>query len=65
MSLYGSIPGNWADVCGFLEPPESDRHWKGRLHGAFSTPHEALRPNDQSCHHEAWLHLAFVEWYDV
>ena len=21
-----------------------------------------IRPTDQSCHHEAWLHLDFVEW---
>ena len=32
----GPIPNNWADVCVFLEPPESDRYWKVRLHGAFS-----------------------------
>ena len=31
----GSRPGCWADVCGFLMPPESDRYWKVRLHGAF------------------------------
>ena len=24
-----------------------------------------LRPNDLRCHHEAWLHLDFVEWHDV
>ena len=32
----------------------------------FSILHEALaiRPTDQSCHHEAWLHLDFVEWRD-
>ena len=62
-----SIPGNWAEVCGFLEPPESDRHWKVRLHGAFSVPHEVLdlRPTDQSCHHEGWLHFDFVGWHDV
>ena len=23
----GSILGSWADVCGFLKPPESDRQW--------------------------------------
>ena len=23
----GSILGNLGDVCGFLEPPESDQHW--------------------------------------
>ena len=62
----GSIPGKWADGSGFLKPPESDRHWKGRLHGAFFFPHEALgiRPTDQSCHHETWLHLDFVGWRD-
>ena len=60
----GSIPGCWADVCGFLKPPESDKYWKVRLHGAFSIPHETLglRPTDQSCHHETWLHLDFVDW---
>ena len=58
----GSIPGNRADVCGLVKPPESDRHWKVRLHGAFSFPRDVLglRPTDQSCHHEAWLHLDFV-----
>ena len=63
----GSIPGNWADVCGFLKPPESDRQWKVRLHGAFSIPRDVLglRPNDQSCHHEAWLHLDFVGRHDI
>ena len=60
----GSIPNNWADVCGFLTPPESDRYCKIRLHGAFSMPHKTLglRPTDQSCHHETWLHLEFVDW---
>ena len=35
--------------------------WKVRR-GAFSIPHDTLglRPKDQSCHHEVWLHLAFV-----
>ena len=60
----GWIPVCWADVCGFLEPPESDRYWKVRLHVAFSIPHEApgLRPTDQSCHHETWLHVEFLDW---
>ena len=56
----GSIPNNWADVCGFLKPPGSQRSWRvnkhGEVstHGAFSVPRKALglRPNDQSCHHE-------------
>ena len=46
--LWGprSIPNNWADVCGFLKPPGSDRYWKVRVHGAFSIPRKtlALRP---------------------
>ena len=59
----GSIPNNWADVCGFLRPLGSDRCWKVRMHGAFSIPGKTLglRPNDQSCHHETWLHLDFVD----
>ena len=34
------------------------------MHGAFSIPRKtlALRPTDQSCHHETWLHLDFVDW---
>ena len=53
----GSIPNNLADVCGFLKPPDSDRYWKVRMHGAFSIPRKTfgLRPTDQSCHHEPWL----------
>ena len=60
----GSIPNNWADVCGFLKPPDSQRFWKVNKHGAFSIPRKALglRPNDQSCHHETWLRLDFVDW---
>ena len=60
----GSIPDNWADVCGFLKPPGSQRSWKVNKHGAFSIPRKTLgmRPNDQSCHHETWLHLDFVGW---
>ena len=60
----GSIPNNWADVCGFLKPHCSQRFWRVNKHGAFSIPRKALglRPNDQSCHHETWLHLDFVDW---
>ena len=49
----GSIPNNWADVCGFLKPPGSQRFWKVNKHGAFSIPRQALglRSSDQSCHH--------------
>ena len=38
----GSIPNNWADVCGFLKLPDSDRYWKVRLHGAFVHLHMKL-----------------------
>ena len=44
--LWGplSIPNNWADVCGFLKLPDSDRYWKVRMHGAFSIPRKTLGP---------------------
>ena len=60
----GSIPNNWADVCGFLKPPCSQRFWKVNKHGALFIPRKALglRPKDQICHHETWLHLDFVDW---
>ena len=63
----GSIPNNWADVCGFLKPTGSDRYWKVRMHGAFSIPRKTLglRPTDQCCHHETWLHLDFVDWHST
>ena len=59
----GAVPGTWSDVCGFIEPPDSNERWKVRQHDAFSFLHEALgiRQTDQSCHHEVWLHLDFVE----
>ena len=38
----GSIPNNWADVCGFLKPPGSQRFAKVNKHGAFSIPRKAL-----------------------
>ena len=27
----GAVPGGWADVCGFLKPPDSHEKWKVRL----------------------------------
>ena len=61
---WTSSPDHWADVCGFLKPPGSQRFWKVNKHGALSIPRKTLglRPNDQSCHHETWLHLDFVDW---
>ena len=38
----GSVPNNWADVCGFLKPPGSQRFWKVNKHGAFSILRQAL-----------------------
>ena len=44
------------------KPPDSFGRWKVRQHGAFSIHRDTLgpRPKDQSCHHEVWLYLAFV-----
>ena len=61
----GSIPNIWADFCGFLKPPGSQRFWKVSKHGAFLLylgQALGLRPSDQSFHHETWLHLHFVDW---
>ena len=54
----GPIRDNWADVCGFLKPPGSQRFCKVSKDGAFSFPRKALglKPNDQTCHHETRLH---------
>ena len=42
----------------------SQRFWKVNKHGVFSIPRKSLglRPTDQSCHHETWSHLDFVDW---
>ena len=49
----GTIPNNWADICGFLEPPGSEQTW--------CLPHPS-HVQTISCHHETWLHLDFVDW---
>ena len=53
-----------ADVCGFLKPSGCQRFWKVNKHGASSSPRQVLglRANGQSCHHETWLQLQFVDW---
>ena len=38
----GGVPGEWADVCGFIKPTESHDEWQVCLHGAFSIPYNAL-----------------------
>ena len=50
----GSILDIWADVCGLLKPPASQRSWNVNEHGAFSIPRKTLglRQTDQSCHHQ-------------
>ena len=47
----GGVPGDWADVCGFIKPPDSHEKWQVHLHGAFSIRHNTsvLREKDQSC----------------
>ena len=37
-----SIPNFLTDVYGFRKPPDSDRYWKVRMHGAFSMPRMTL-----------------------
>ena len=58
----GDVPGEWADVCGFIEPPGSENEWQIRMHGAFTILYDTLgiRRTDQSCHHEVWVHLLHV-----
>ena len=48
----GAVPGGWADVYGFLKPPDSNERWRVRQNGACPVHHEALgiRQTDQSCH---------------
>ena len=38
----GAVPGDWADLCGFLKPPNSYGRWKVRQHGAVTIPHDVL-----------------------
>ena len=54
--------GRQSNACGFVKPPDSHERWKVRLHGAFTILPGTLglRPKFESCHHEVWLHLAFV-----
>ena len=41
----------------------SQRFWKvSMVHFPSLGKTLGLRPNDQSCHHETWLHLPFVDW---
>ena len=40
--IPGAVPGELADVCGFLKPPDSCGRWKVRLHGASSIHHDTL-----------------------
>ena len=55
----GVIPGEWADVSGFIVHPNSHYLWKVRLNEAFTIPRDilGLSQTDQSCHHEVWLYL--------
>ena len=47
----GAVPGEWADVCGFINPLDSHDKWQVRLHGAFSVSQNTSGPRgkDQSC----------------
>ena len=58
----GGVPGEWADVCGFIKPPVSENEWQIRMHGAFTSPYGMLgiRHTDHSGHHEVWIHIVHV-----
>ena len=62
----GDVPGEWADVCGFMKPPGSEEEWQIRMHGAFTIRHDTLgiKRTDQSCHHEVWIHLVNARLVD-
>ena len=51
-----------SDVCGFVKPHKSQSEWLIRNHGAFEINREELRlrPKDQTCHHEVWVHVRHV-----
>ena len=38
----GGVPGDWADVCGFITPRDSHERWQVRMHGAFSISFNTL-----------------------
>ena len=42
---------------------ETDNEWQIRGHGAFEINRGVLgiRPTDQSCHHEGWIHLSHAK----
>ena len=54
----GDVAGEWPDVCGFIKPSNTVNEY-----GAFEINREVLgiRPTDQSCHHEVWIHLSHVD----
>ena len=59
----GAVPGTWSNVCGFFSSLRTQM-----CVGEYGNmvPHEALgiRQTDQSCHHEVWLHMDFVEQHE-
>ena len=58
----GGVPGEWADVCGFIKPLRFEKERQIRVPGALTIPYGTLgiRRTDQSCHHEVWIHLLHV-----
>ena len=54
----GGVPGERADVCGSVKPPNTDGEWEIRCHAAFEINRDVLgiRPTDQSylSHANAW-----------
>ena len=59
----GGVPGGWADLCGFIKPPGTEREWRQiRVHGSFEISRDVrgIRESGQCCHHEMWVHLLHV-----
>ena len=61
-TMWETLPEMERLVYGFLKPPDSEREWQVRMHGACNFPFDVLgiTHTDQSCHHEVWSHLLHV-----
>ena len=63
-SILGSRRGSRRMIrcVRFIKSPGSETKWHIRMHGAFEIPHAILgiKPTDQSCHHEVWIHLLHI-----
>ena len=58
----GGVPGEWPMCVGSSSHLVSKLSGIFGMHGAFEINDEILgiKPTDQSCHHEVWIHLLHV-----